>query len=253
MTSKKKRKKSTPEYIVALIGAFATLVAAIIAGFFGLATATANWEQKAKDNNWIPKDSWIKLARENNWIPSNECYYAWEKYTGKGNDQNSRSIGIRINILSEEYKWEYNRSDRVELGGHNEDLRPHLSSLDASTSKAIVCVGTASVEGERIEQARLAYDRSERLLALIREELKPKVPLYGLNLGRAKFGEFVQSNQLKNAQQRRIIVVEIIEQEENVDLKEALFNALILARETKPPIPFDVREYFEFEFYKARQ
>jgi len=245
---RKKSKKSNTRIIGNLIIAFAMITAAIIAGIFTWSAATANWQQKARENGWIPKDECLQFARESGWIPKSECRCTWTSYPGRGTDGAGKSIGVKINVLSQNYRWQYGKVDEfVEFGGKIESLRPHLSSLDISNSKAIVCIGAASVEGKRSEQKELALARAIKLKALVKEQLMPTMPVFTLNLGKAKYGEIDLQDILKNAAQRRVIVVEIVDQDKDVNLNEALFSALVDARNSDPPIPFDVKEYFDFD------
>jgi hypothetical protein len=246
--SRKNLKSKNTRLIGNLLIALAMIIAAFVTGIFGWYAATDNWQQKARDNGWIPKDECLQFARANGWIPKNECRCSWTSYPGQGKDDAGKSIGIKINILSQDYRWQYGKVDElVEFGGKTESVRPHLSSLDISGSKAIVCVGAASVEGERSEQKELALARAKKLKDLVDEQLMPKVPVLTLNLGRAKYGEIDPRDQLKNATQRRVIIVEIVDQEKDVNLKQALFRALVQARVSTTPIPFDVRDYFDFD------
>jgi hypothetical protein len=264
--TRKKKRESAGVVLAAIINGVAIIFAAFVTGHHTYQAATAAWQQTASAHGWVPKDEcervarekgwlspdeWKRVARENNWIPKGEC--PWQPVVASGRDESGKQILVQINILAEEYRWQYGSSTEIELNGKPEDLPAHIRSLDISTAKAgIVCVGTASVEGARARQQFLANERAEKLLALLRSELKPKVPLYALNLGRFKGGEGPPLSPKETAPQRRVIVVEILGQDEGVKLDEAVYNALIAAREDKPPIAFDVRDYYERDFYRAR-
>lgn len=249
-----KRKKTNNELLGNIVIAVAAVIAAIITGVFTWFAATANWQQKARDGGWIPKEDCLRVAKESGWIPKSECRCNWKVYSGHGTDDTgTHSVGVRINILSQEYRWQYGQvGELVEFGGQTESVRPHLSSLDVSQSKAIVCLGAASVEGGRTEQKDLALARAKKLKDLVGEQLTPQASILTLNLGRAKYGEVDLKDPLKNASQRRVIVVEVIDMDEGVNLKQALFNALLQARNSDTPVPFDVRDYFDFDLDPPR-
>lgn len=245
---RKKPKSKNTKLFGNLLIALAMIIAAFITGTFGWLAVTASWQQRARENGWIPKDECLQFARANGWIPKSECRCSWTKYPGQGTDEAGKSVGININILSQDYRWQYGKiGELVEFGGKTENVRPHLSSLDISESKALVCVGAASVEGDRSEQKELALVRAKKLEELVTEQLLPTVPVFTLNLGRAKYGKIDPDDPLKNAAQRRVIVVEILDQEKGVNLKQALLDALVQARVSTSPIPFDVRDYFDFD------
>ena len=246
--SRKRSKNNNTKLIGNILIALATIIAAFVTGIFAWFAATANWQQKARENGWIPKDDCLQFARENGWIPKSDCRCTWTSYPGRGTDDAGKSIGVKINVLSQDYRWQYGKIDElVEFGGKIESLRPHLSNLDIRDSKAIVCIGAASVEGKRFEQKDLALSRARKLNTLVVEQLMPRIPVFTLNLGRAKYGEIDPRDILKNASQRRVIVIEIVDQDAGVKLKEALHNALVRARDSTVPIPFDVRDYFDFD------
>ena len=60
------------------------------------------------------------------------------------------------------------------------------------------------------------------------------------------------SNILKTATQRRVILIEITDQETEIDLENAVKNAMISAMRSEPPFPFNVLEYSKFSLYRAR-
>jgi len=229
--------------VAAVITFFAIILAALIQAFFGYRTVVAECQE-------VIVPTWRQQARENGWIPKDEC--PWHPVDAKGTDASGKSIKIRINILSEEYRWVFASPSEIELGGKEADLPSFVRGLDTTNSIGIICMGTASVEGKREEQEILARDRADKLLAVVREELKPGIPMFGINLGKYRPIEDNASDPKKTATQRRVIILEILEEERNVDRKEALLDALVKARLGSSPIPFDVRNYFSFDLYQAK-
>ena len=220
--------------LFAFITAFATLFAAII-------TVVAAWQQKAIECCQSPKDDWRQVARENGWIPRGEC--PWLIITTTGHDSKGNKVDVRIKLLSGEYRWVYESSTEAEIGGQKTDLRPEIRGLDVDKkATAIVAVGMASVEGDFDSQSVLAEERTDKLISLIKDELKPEIPVHGLSLGRY-VDDSTRSDPRATAVQRRVVVIEVFEPKEGADLGEAVPDALISATTASPPIPFDVRKY----------
>lgn len=230
-------------FVATIILAFATVLAALIGV---VVTVVTNWQHKAIECCWIPKDDWRQVARENGWIPRGEC--KWESIPATGRDKSGRKIKVRINLLSGEYRWVYKSSAEAELGEEKVDLRPHISGLEVDPkAAAIVAVGMASVEGDFSSQSVLAEARTDKLIRLIKDELKPSMPVHGLSLGRY-VDEATRSDPKVTAVQRRVVIIEVLEPEEGAVLEEAVYDALIDATNASPPIPFDVRNYRERKY-----
>lgn len=216
-------------------GVVAVLIAALITSFASLLgttlTIVANLQQR---------DDWKLLARNSGWIPRSEC--EWDSISTISQDNNGKKVTILIHMLSGEYRWVYTSSTEIELGDEKKDLRLHIQGLDVSKSKIIVAVGMASVEGDFDKQSVLSEERTDKLISLIKEELKPRAPVHGLSLGRY-IDEKTKSNPRATSNQRRVVVMEVLDYEEGIILKEAVYNALVGARNSSAPIPFDVRNY----------
>jgi hypothetical protein len=79
--------------------------------------------------------------------------------------------------------------------------------------------------------------------------------MFGINLGRYRGTESNSRdprNPKETATQRRVIILEILKEEKDVDRRVAILDALVKAREASSPIPFDVRNYFSFDLYQAK-
>jgi hypothetical protein len=234
------------------LGAAVALLLFLAANVLSYIAGGLSWQQKAKDNDWIPRDNWKQVALDNNWIPGTESDSDWQQVSSSGKDSAGRSVQVIVNILSQEYRWSFGRADEVELGGHKEDLRLYISRLNISNSKGIVCVGAASVEGRRAEQESLALSRAENLVSLVREESRTTTPLYILNLGQFKTSQSLRTSPEETSSQRRVIIIKIVAQEDNINLQEAMYNALISANRSNLPIVIDVSDYSTFKLYPVR-
>jgi hypothetical protein len=174
----------------------------------------------------------------------------WSSYDTQGHDQQGKALEARVLVLSQEHRWRFGRADEVELGGRGADLREHLRSLEIPTDLGIVGVGTASVEGDRSEEESRAQDRAETLIATLREEFPRTAGLYGLNLGQFT-KPFRPRTTAQTATQRRVIVIAILQQDKGIDLRAALFDALVRLASSDTPVPFDIRDYSQFRLFTA--
>lgn len=198
---------------------------------------------------------WSTIARSQNWLPQEECDSAWKSNEGEGRDPAGRRVRVRINTLTQEYRWVFARSDVVEAYSPPIDPRAHVKKLNISNAKfGIICVGTASSEGERGEEESRARGRAERLQIIFREEFDKVPALYSLSLG-----QFQHKRKSFNPQatrdERRVIVIEILDRDQGVNLKEAIKDALLKVIEKvkqEGAIPFwDFRDYTAFDLYGA--
>lgn len=220
--------------IASLITAAATLLGALI-------VVSAESKQQMAQCCCIPRDDWKDFARTNGWIPRTEC--PWESRRSSGQDSHGRKVEVQIHLLAGEYRWVLKSSSEIELGDKNTSLATHIRGLEISSkAKVIVGLGMASVEGNFPSQSVLAEERTDRLIRLIKDELRPDIPVHGLSLGRY-VDETTNATTRETAGQRRVVVIEVFEPEEGAVLQEAVYDALIKAREAPDKIPFDVRDY----------
>jgi hypothetical protein len=230
--------------ILAVIGFVMTIVAALICAAATIVGALIVVAAESKDKLvqccCVPKDDWKEFARANGWIPRGEC--PWDSVHGIGTDLSGKKIEVKINTLADQYRWVLGSSSEIGLGKKSENLTDHIRGLYISTkATTVVAVGMASVEGDFSSQSVLAEERTDRLTRLIKDELKPTVAVHGLSLGRY-VDERTRSTEDQTAIQRRVVIVEVFEPEKGANLSEAVYDALVKAREEQK-ITFDVREY----------
>lgn len=203
----------------------------------------------------LKASEWSAIARSHNWLPEKECDSAWKSNEGEGRDAAGRRVRVRINTLTQEYRWVFARSDVVEAYSPPIDPRAHVKKLNISNAKfGIVCVGTASSEGERGEEESRAKGRAERLQIIFREEFDNVPALYSLSLGQFQHKQ-KSFNPQATRDERRVIVIEILDRDQEVNLTEAIKDALLKVIEKvrqEGAIPFwDFRDYTAFDLYGA--
>lgn len=206
-------------------------------------------------NTTLQVSSQISSQTTQQYVVINNCPPGWiQSPPIKGVDGEGREVEFRVNIMSQEFKWEFNSAENIQFNGVTTDIRQHFSRLDVTSSKAIICVGTASVEGNREEQENLADSRADKLLTILREQgvmdIKNK-GLYKLNLGQYKIQDS-NLNKQDTATQRRVILVEVIESQKNANVADALKNALI-NNQSKTPLSVNVQEYSTFKVENVKE
>lgn len=150
-------------------------------------------------------------------------------------DKNKNFIPV-VTVLSKDYQWKKGKIDEVEntnkgLGVLVEQMKqPGMQAL-LSRSRDIIAVGTASYEGENVNENERAKRRSEEILKTVRT--KNLIPInndiegfYTLNLGKykkeciAKFSILENDKQIRTAYQRPIMVAVVLKRSENITKAE---------------------------------
>jgi hypothetical protein len=235
---RERSKKNDTVINVALITAAGAVVAAIIAAIGAIVSASiaARAAHSSQD--------WRQDAISAGWSPKGNCQ--WQPIEAVGVGPGGDSVKVLIHLLAAEYRWVYGSATEIEIGGERDALTQHIRNLTLdAAAKFVVAVGLASVEGRDSSQAVLAEDRTDKLIRVIKDELRPQIPVHGLSLGR--FGdERTGGDTRRTASQRRVLVVEVLEVlagDGKTALEDAVYDALRQARHANPPFPIDVTEY----------
>ena len=113
-------------------------------------------------------------------------------------------------------------------------------------SLGIIAVGTASQEGDRIDEESRARDRADTIISALRvSELADGKNLYRLNLGQYK--QKKKLDKVQTGYQRRLILIGIMEKPKNIseqDLEEKLKTAI----KSSEGLQFDTDVYSRYEF-----
>lgn len=169
----------------------------------------------------------------------------WEVERLPGHDSTGNTAIFDVIALSKEYNWIYERSDSVELNGISKDIVPHLLSGGLQQrfreSQGVIAVGAASEEGPEFRETDRAAERARQLTVWLREAVKSPAPIYSLNLG--QFTGATLGDPEVTRLQRRVVILSIIRHDPEVDISEALWNAL--SRSSSFPMKLD--EYTRFD------
>lgn len=156
----------------------------------------------------------------------------------KGHDSVGRAAEFRLYVLHDRYNWRTGSARDVEDDGEPAELEPIMTTPEFfqrfCAGKAVFSLGAASHEGPTSINHVLSARRGERVsgqLANVRANCPagPVPILYGINLGEARAPEDCETAtvcQAERAAQRRVMIVAAIELAIDVNLREALEQAL---------------------------
>lgn len=147
-----------------------------------------------------------------------------------GEDIAHRQATFRHYIVSEDYTWVLGSSSAVALDDtevSEESFIHYLQSpgiqlqLEAATS-GIIAVGTASKEGSQSTEIQRAHGRAVRLNSWIRRVFPGSVDRYTLTVGQYRCMRTPRTS----PEQRKIILIAILAKDDEVDVQQALRDAL---------------------------
>jgi hypothetical protein len=226
--------------VIAVVAIVVTLLAQLIPAAATILAAVITARHKVLACCCIPKDDWQEHARRKGWIPRDEC--KWKAIDVEGQDDDGQKATVRIHMLAGEYRWVLGSSSQIELGNESADLSGHIRNLEISPiATTVVAVGMASVEGTYPKQSVLSQERADRIIRVVKDELKPSIPVHGLSLGRF-IDERSKSTPRETSTQRRVVVVEVLGFS-RANLSKAVYDALRKAAEGPDPLPFNVTDY----------
>lgn len=190
----------------------------------------------------IDHPGWMTLVRRT----ANSIVFQVEGF----DKQNRRGL-FDIVVLKKKFLWvrsSYNQLERdgvvIPLDMISETIfdRDMRNTLEAATD--IVALGTASQEGSAKTEVARANRRARETAKLIKSALDNEVPIWVLNLGQYRDPcencEAVETNW-----QRPFIVIAAVSKDENLNLKEAVRDAM--SSSTKLP---STRRYSDFKFLR---
>jgi len=183
--------------------------------------------------------------------------FNWEVYKGFDFDENNKvNLGLEIDILTEQYRWDCGSIDEIVRGGKKVDfdqiIQGYSSERYLTGVTELICLGTASTEGSIGEEEARAEDRMETLINLVKDNLESdEIAIYGLNIG-----QYLDNyNGLCSDQtlwQRRVIILKVIEEKFNLSQREkvkALVRILLNKSRSEIEFPISIKEYSK---YKSR-
>ena len=176
----------------------------------------------------------------------------------KGVDENDNKGEFKFIILSEKYNWDYENDDQIELTGEGANISQLLSGedmiLNFGETFGIISVGTASCEGAKSSENKRAEKRAVTLDQWLNQAVRKHDDLknterYTLNLGQYKRKCLSKTEKTKQqtALQRRVIIISITDRDKDVNLSQALRDAII----KRPDLSFDIKKYSSFDLKRS--
>jgi hypothetical protein len=152
-------------------------------------------------------------------------------------DGAGRRASFRIMLLTDEFRWRLSSDREVERAGNGIEFGPEMRSI-LSDAKEIICVGASSEElpsglrgdeGRAVEERRAAR-RAERIAEWVGRAVARPIPIRKLNAG----WHVPTGHASDTSDQRRVVVILVLEREENTDLDQALRAAMAAEKEKAP-------------------
>lgn len=143
-------------------------------------------------------------------------------------DDDGRKATFRIMLFSDEFRWRINSFDQVEAGGKRPQFTPEMKAV-LNSAVEIIAVGASSEEippgmsfpAGRAQEERRAARRAEKIAVWIREALNRPIPVRKLNVG-----HHAPSGSGDTSDQRRVVIILVLDQEEDVNIDQSLRSAM---------------------------
>lgn len=174
-------------------------------------------------------------------------------------DNKGNEAKFQIVIINRNYNWKKGSSNTVEKNGEetkgflNTFKNPRFIDLSRTYLRDLVSLGMASCEGDSKRENKRAEERSLSVLSWVKSAFNSddEIDIYGINLGKHKFkGRKCKaiSDEISTSQ-RSIILVGILKgSDSNIDLSEAIYNALRTVSLHQPEkLPTNPKDYLKFE------
>jgi hypothetical protein len=159
-----------------------------------------------------------------------------------GKDEKNLQARFKIYMLNDKFSWKFKSDDTLQING--EDISPELFinsleiSEDIEKSLAVICIGNSSHEGNWLEEEKRATRRASQVATWLKEFFPENADkIHILDLGINKFANYDTSTQ------RRLIIISLINQDNDINIAQALKNGL----SNEKILPFDIKEYSKFE------
>jgi hypothetical protein len=152
-------------------------------------------------------------------------------------DQQGRHASFRILLFSDEFRWRLASYHAIEDGASFPHFSDEMKKV-LNSAVEIICVGASSEEvpaGVGFRQGRAQEEwragrRADRIASWVRESLSTPVPVRKLNIG-----HHTPTGVARNtSDQRRVVVILVLEKEQGINLDESLRSAMMEEAERAP-------------------
>jgi len=143
-------------------------------------------------------------------------------------DDAGRRTSFRILLFSDEFRWRINSYDAVEHGSTRPRFTEEMKEV-LNSAREVICVGASSEEvpagisfaAGRLREERRAARRAEKIAVWVREVLRRPIPVRKLNVG-----HHVPTGSEETSDQRRLVIILVLDQDEGADIDQALRSAM---------------------------
>ena len=146
-------------------------------------------------------------------------------------DDEGLRASFRIMLFSDEFRWRINSFDALEKAGKRPQFTPEMKAV-LNSAKEIIVVGASSEEippgvpfnQGRVQEEKRAARRADKIALWVREALNEAIPVRKLNVG-----HHTPTNEANDtSDQRRVVIILVLEREEGTNVDEALRAAMAL-------------------------
>lgn len=161
-------------------------------------------------------------------------------YVPYAKDNKGKTASFVIHLLTDEYRWKLSRWDLLEnLQSEIEFSSPMRRLMNRAVE--IICVGASSEEIEKglaLEEGRTreewrAAQRAESIAKWTRAVLDHPVNVRKLNIGH-RDPSLEGTDAFDTSEQRRVIIVLVLKEEDGINIDEALRDAFLQERARQP-------------------
>jgi hypothetical protein len=182
---------------------------------------------------WVIAGGWLATAT------AAEVRHAWlvvptppevikEVIVRNVRDDEGRKASFRIMLFSDEFRWKINSFDALEKAGKRPQFTEEMKAV-LNSAKEIIVVGASSEEipnganfaQGREQEERRAARRAEKISLWVREALNEPIPVRKLNVG-----HHVQTGTGETSDQRRVIIILILDSDEGANIDQSLRTAM---------------------------
>jgi hypothetical protein len=152
-------------------------------------------------------------------------------------DRQGRRASFRVLLFTDEFKWRMSSYESLESRLEEPSFTPEMKAV-LDKAREIIVVGASSEEivpglsletGRKREEARAAK-RADRIAMWVRQALSRPVPVRKLNVGH----HMPTDNTNDTSEQRRVVIILVLERENGTNVDEALRSAMALESVNAP-------------------
>lgn len=143
-------------------------------------------------------------------------------------DDEGKKASFRIMLFSDEFRWRINSFDALEKAGKRPQFTDEMKAV-LNSAKEVIVVGASSEEipsgvafaQGRVQEERRAARRADKIAIWVREALNEAIPVRKLNVG-----HHVMTGSDETSDQRRVIIILVLEEDEGVNIDQSLRSAM---------------------------